>query len=158
MKEKIIEIEVVSPLLLLLVNFFADSTLFCIAFAIFTFTLALDENVSNSIYITTCLLFAFVIVGRLLVLPLTYNLFEKSSKLPLAKQFIDLLKHSYKAKIITLLVVFLLIPPALLFNFNDLWAFFLFKLAFGLLGSYIVLFIYWWIEDKIKARKQKSIE
>jgi hypothetical protein len=101
-------------------------------------------------------LIMFLTFGRLLVLPIAYKKLEKSQRFDLVAKFIQRLKQSWCLKIVVLVIAY--------FSYCNLGASYLdggfyVKLRngffVGLLGNYLVLFAYWFIENKIKQIIQK---
>ena len=102
-------------------------------------------------------------IGRLFILPNFYNWFAGFAKDKYIQDFLYGLRHSL---IVKLLVAILSPIPFIIECFilsdcveSDFWGLldgittlYVFSLFAGLLGSYIVLYIYWCIEDKIKDR------
>ena len=102
-------------------------------------------------------------IGRLFILPNFYNWFAGFAKDKYIQDFLYGLRHSLKVK---LLVAILSPIPFIIECFilsdcveSDFWGLldgittlYVFSLFAGLLGSYIILYIYWYIEDKIKNR------
>ncbi len=148
---------IINIVCLIFVNFCAD--IFWAEILLnFLFLVKYAEETSYDIF-TTALLFlsnAILVIGHFFVLPICYKIMEKRKYFEISQKFIKLLKNSNIAKFVTLLLAFILFPPFM--DFYNISERIILQLIFSLLGSYIVLFIYWWIEDKIKARKQKSIE
>jgi predicted Co/Zn/Cd cation transporter (cation efflux family) len=98
----------------------------------------------------------FFLLSRLLVLPIAYKKLEKSQRFDLVAKFIQRLKQSWHLKIVVLVIAY--------FSYCNLGASYLdggfyVKLRngffVGLLGNYLVLFAYWFIENKIKQIIQK---
>ena len=90
---------------------------------------------------------------RLLVLPFAYKKLENSTNYALVSKFIHKLKQSNYLKLTVLVIAYFCYCPTGLPYFS--WDFdgqLIQGLIFGLLGSYIVLFAWWYIEDKIKNR------
>ena len=98
----------------------------------------------------------FIILGRLLVLPIAYKKLENSKNFELLSEFIKKLRNSLYLKIIILIMVYVF-DRFICFIFFDKEPSFRIShnLLVNLSGCYIVLFIYWFIEDKIKQLKEK---
>jgi hypothetical protein len=101
-------------------------------------------------------LIMFLTFGRLLVLPIAYKKLENSQKFDLVAKFIQRLKQSWRLKIVVLVIAY--------FSFQSVgfpyfyWGFYsqlVNGIFLGLLGNYLVLFAYWFIENKIKQIIQK---
>ena len=104
-------------------------------------------------------------VGRLFILPNFYNWFAGFAKDKYIQDFLYGLRHSLKVKLLVAILspIPFIIECFILSNCaeSDFWGLlegiitlYIFSLFAGLLGSYIVLYIYWYIEDKIKDRKE----
>jgi len=93
-----------------------------------------------------------IILGRLFVLPIAYKKLEKSQEFELVAKFIQKLKSSFYLKIIVLIFAYIFDIIICLTIFWDIkYAFYIVNvLVQSLFFCYIVLFIYWFIEDKIK--------
>lgn len=141
-----------------LANILADSSFICLLFTMSILLFIEPDNNDYSLFtkIILGLIYGFFIIGRLFVLPIAYNIMEKSSKFELSKKYIHLLKTSWKARIIVLAIAFCYFPPLLEFSLKRLQNQLLWTTSMGLFGSYIVLFIYWYISDKIKSFKKKT--
>ena len=102
-------------------------------------------------------------VGRLFILPNFYNWFAGFAKDKYIQDFLYGLRHSLKVKLlvailspIPFIIEFFILSNCAESDFGGLLegiiTLYVFSLFAGLLGSYIVLYIYWYIEDKIKNR------
>ena len=90
---------------------------------------------------------------RLLVLPFAYKKLENSTNYALVSKFIHKLKQSNYLKLTVLVIAyFCYCPTGLPYFSGDFYGQLIQGLIFGLLGSYIVLFAWWYIEAKIKNR------
>ena len=90
---------------------------------------------------------------RLLVLPFAYKKLENSANYDLVSKFIHKLKQSNYLKLTVLVIAyFCYCPTGLPYFSGDFYGQLIQGLIFGLLGSYIVLFAWWYIEAKIKNR------
>lgn len=98
-----------------------------------------------------------LMIGRLFVLPFAYGKLEKSQKFKLIAKFICNLKKSFILKIITLVIVHCIyfISQIKFFHLSFVDSINS-SLIYGITGSYVVLFLYWWIEDLIKNRKKPN--
>ncbi|MGN0017774.1 MAG: hypothetical protein ACI37S_01910 [Candidatus Gastranaerophilaceae bacterium] len=131
----------------------------------------IDTMAGETFIVNLSILILFLLfIARIVALPMLYFLMEKYSKDITLKNFIYNLKNSNKFKI---KILFITVIPALiywllgdfkfnvilerlldfLFNFKD---FILYLLLFSLFGSYLVLYLYWYIEDKAKAYISKQ--
>ena len=90
---------------------------------------------------------------RLLVLPVAYKKLENSTNFYLVSKFIKKLKQSNYLKLTMLVIAyFCYCPTGLPYFSKDFYGQLIQGLIFGLLGSYVILYVYWYIEDKIKNR------
>ncbi len=105
-----------------------------------------------------------IMIGRLFILPNFYNWFVKFAKDKYIQDFLFALRHSLKVKLLVAILspIPFIIECFILFHFVEsdfqklfegIITLYIFSLIAGLLGSYIVLFIWWYIEDKTKNRK-----
>ena len=142
-------------ILILVSNILADTSV------ILTFYLMLSMIISMSEdnFISWLLLFYIILIsmGRNTILPVVYNYIFKNSQISLYRNFINNLKLLNSTKIITvtILTLFSLILNLLLFdikitNLKIVLANVVSSLFIGILGSYIFLFLYWYIRDKFK--------
>ncbi len=121
-------------------------------FAIVMFS-ALGDNIPNIIYSLLDCLIIVLLIGRLFILPIAYKILENSKIFSLLSKFIKILKKSLFLKIIILILSYYLpcvsgISP----DYTNLYKNFIYSLCVGFLGNYLILFIYWYIEDKIKQK------
>ncbi len=147
-------------LLFLLANIFADVT-------IQNFELGFISIMPGFQDEAACLekyIFAAVInlnfLSRIVILPVIYEYIENKSENLILKNFIFHLKKSHKAKFYVLLIntiyTFILISLTLNIYSNFDIKFFIFifvvsilmSLFFGLMGSYIALYLYWYLNKK----------
>lgn len=90
---------------------------------------------------------------RLLVLPFAYKKLENSANYDLVSKFIHKLKQLNYLKLTVLVIAyFCYCPTGLPYFSGDFYGQLIQGLIFGLLGSYSVLFAWWYIEAKIKNR------
>ena len=90
---------------------------------------------------------------RLLVLPFAYKKLENSANYDLVSKFIHKLKQSNYLKLTVLVIAyFCYCPTGLPYFSGDFYGQLIQGLIFGILGSYSVLFAWWYIEAKIKNR------
>lgn len=93
----------------------------------------------------------FIILGRLFVLPIAYKKIENFENFKLLSEFIKKVRNSFYLKIIVLIIVYLFDRFICFISFNTEPAFRIsHNVLVNLSGCYIVLFVYWYIEDKIK--------
>lgn len=97
-----------------------------------------------------------IVIGRLFVLPFAYNKLENSINYKLVSKFIKKLKQSIYLKLTVLLIAYFIFWP---FGFqwfdSGFYGQLIQSVFLGLVGNYLVLYIWWYIEDKIKNRKIK---
>lgn len=147
-------------LLLIIVNLLLADT------AIFSFFLLAKGSILGNF---TDLGYALIImIIRLFVLPIFYNLLKNHTKDKYIQKFLYKLKYSAKTK----LLILILSPIPFIIEFLAIFGsvksglellagigtLYLYSLFCGLFGSYLVLFIYWYIEDKIKKVKKQSAD
>ena len=95
---------------------------------------------------------------RLLVLPFAYKKLENSTNYALVSKFIHKLKQSNYLKLIVLVIAyFCYCPTGLPYFSGDVYGQLIQGAIFGLLGSYIVLYIYWFIEEKINKSDRHRV-
>ena len=100
--------------------------------------------------------FLLVWVVKYFVLPISYKILENSKKFELVAKFIRKLKQSWLLKIFVLIIAYLI---SLITDYisikEDFYIQLLRVMLSDLFGCYIVLFIYWFVEDKIKQAREK---
>ncbi len=113
-------------------------------------------NVYPKYTIIFFMLIYIIVFGRLLVLPIAYNILENSQNFKLASKFIKKLKKSPYLKIIILVISYFSYWPFGIPWFDDGFdGQLMTSVVFGLLGNYIILFLYWFIQDKIRNKINK---
>ena len=139
---------------LLIINLVASIgylVLFILVFGMMMSESSLMFNVSLATMLT-------IIFARLFVLPIAYKKLEKSQEFELVAKFIQKLKSSFYLKIIVLIFAYIFDIIICLIIFRDIK--YVFNIVDVLVQSlffcYIVLFIYWFVEDKIKKIKDKK--
>ncbi len=94
-----------------------------------------------------------IVIGRLFVLPFAYKKLENSENFYLVSKFIQKLKQSNYLKLTVLVISYFIFWP---FGFpwfdSGFYGQLIQSIFLGLVGNYIVLYIWWYIEDKIKNR------
>ena len=94
-----------------------------------------------------------ILIGRLFILPYAYKKLENSANYKLVSKFIHKLKQSNYLKLIVLVIAYVIFWPLGCPWFDSGFYGQLIQSVFlGLVGNYIVLYIYWYIEAKIKNR------
>jgi hypothetical protein len=93
-----------------------------------------------------------------LVLPIAYKKLENSQKFDLVAKFIQRLKQSWCLKIVVLVIAYFSFwAVGFPYFYYGFYPQLIHSLVFGLMGNYLVLYAYWFIEDKIKKIKQKHL-
>ena len=124
-------------------------------FAIVMFS-ALGDNIAPIIYSLLDFLIVVLLIGRLFILPIAYKILENSKNFNLISQFIKILKQSYFLKIVVLILSYYLpCVSGIQSDYTDFYKNFIFSLCVGFLGNYLVLFVYWFIEDKMKSFQER---
>ena len=139
---------------LLLINTFANASPLegCLILILMYYKFTDDISVLqlNWLIILVIIMYLLLIL-RLLVLPIAYKKLENSENYKLISKLIHKLKQSNYLKLTVLVIAyFCYCPTGLPYFSGDFYGQLIQGLIFGLLGSYIVLYIYWYIEDKIK--------
>ena len=141
---------------LLLINIFANASPLegCLILILMyhKFTDEISVLQLNGLTVLVIIIYLLLIL-RLLVLPFAYKKLENSQNYKLVSQFIHKLKQSNYLKLTVLVIAyFCYYPTGVLYFSGDFYGQLIQGGIFGLFGSYIVLYIYWYIEDKIKNR------
>ena len=100
-----------------------------------------------------CAVFLFVtliFIGKFTILPVVYDFILKSSRCVPSIKIICKIKKSSLIKIIVLLILTLFPVFFNKIRLINIFTHIIFSLLFGILGSYIFLFLYWYIKDKFK--------
>lgn len=142
----------IGTITVLLVNFFfIDYKLTAFFFVIFAFQ---PYNSPDYIFYALLLLMIFSVILRLIILPVLYGYMENHSKDKIVLEFIQNLRKSWKWKVGILLFSALTALPFGISNFSQM----LFAtILFTGFSSYLILFIWWWIQDLIKNKKNEII-
>ena len=143
-------------LCLLLINIFANASPLegCLILILMyhKFTDEISVLQLNGLTVLVIIIYLLLIL-RLLVLPFAYKKLENFQNYKLVSQFIHKLKQSNYLKLTVLVIAyFCYCPTGLPYFSGDFYGQLIQGLIFGLLGSYIVLFAWWYIEAKIKNR------
>ena len=113
-----------------------------------------DNIISKIFYNFSFQIIFMILIGRLFILPYAYKKLENSANYKLVSKFIHKLKQSNYLKLIVLVIAYFIFWPLGCPWFDSGFYGQLIQSVFlGLVGNYIVLYIYWYIEDKIKGRK-----
>ena len=131
------------------------------SFAIILLGIAMFEPADNIFakifYDFSFQIILLIVIGRLFVLPFAYNKLENSINYKLVSKFIKKLKQSIYLKLTVLLIAYFIFWP---FGFqwfdSGFYGQLIQSVFLGLVGNYLVLYIWWYIEDKIKNRKVKT--
>ena len=112
-----------------------------------------DNLIAKIFYEYWIQIILLIVIGRLFILPFAYKKLENSQKYKLVSKFIHKLKQSNYLKLTVLIIAYFIFWP---FGFpyfdNGFYGQLIQSVLLGLVGNYIVLYIYWYIEDKIKNR------
>ena len=112
-----------------------------------------DNLIAKIFYEYWIQIILLIVIGRLFILPFAYKKLENSQKYKLVSQFIHKLKQSNYLKLTVLIIAYFIFWP---FGFpyfdSGFYGQLIQSVLLGLAGNYIVLYIYWYIEDKIKNR------
>lgn len=128
------------------------------SFAIILLGIAMFEPADNIFakifYDFSFQIILLIVIGRLFVLPFAYNKLENSINYKLVSKFIKKLKQSIYLKLTVLLIAYFIFWP---FGFqwfdSGFYGQLIQSVFLGLVGNYLVLYIWWYIEDKTKNRK-----
>lgn len=145
--------------LILFVNIFMASSYFTWIYLMGI--IAIELMFGDSFGLLYMFLLALILIMKFLYLPILYSLLGKYSKNKIVKSFIYNLKNNKKFRIKVLVLVSI---PTIILSFrqagydefwSDIMAFtntFIIQFTFiDLLGSYVVLFLWWWIRGELKS-------
>lgn len=142
-------------ILILISNILADTSVILTLYLMFFMIISISED--DFLFWLIIFYIILISLARNTILPVVYNCIFEKSQISLSKYFINKLKMSNYTKIITvtLLTLFSEILNILLFdieitNFKIMLANIVSLFFVGILGSYIFLFLYWYIKDKFK--------
>ena len=143
-----------SIICLLIINIIASIGSFVIILLGIAMFEPYDNLIAKIFYDFSFQIILLIVIGRLFVLPFTYNKLENSQNYKLISKFIHKLKQSNYLKLIVLVIAYFIFWPLGCPWFDSGFYGQLIQSVFlGLVGNYIVLYIYWYIEDKIKNSK-----
>ena len=112
-----------------------------------------DNLIAKIFYEYWIQIILLIVIGRLFILPFAYKKLENSQKYKLVSQFIHKLKQSNYLKLAVLIIAYFIFwPLGFPSSNNGFYGQLIQSVLLGLAGNYIVLYIYWCIEDKIKDR------
>lgn len=138
---------------LLIINIIASIGSFVIILLVIAMFEPSDNIISKIFYNFSFQIIFMILIGRLLILPFAYKKLENSANYKLVSKFIHKLKQSNYLKLIVLVIAYFIFWP---FGFpwfdSGFYGQLIKSVLLGLVGNYLVLYIYWFIEDKIKNR------
>lgn len=115
--------------------------------------MSMNDNPPIKFLHSLMIITVFIILGRLFVLPIAYKKLENSKKFELLSKFIKKIRNSFYLKVIVLIIIYIFDRFICFISFDTEPAFRIsHNLLVNLSGCYIFLFIYWYIEDKIKQK------
>jgi hypothetical protein len=141
-------------LCLLIIHLFVYALPFVLPnIGVFVLVSIIDEEVLMKYYnIFSLVLLVALTLIRFMVLPIVYKKLENSRRFDLVAKFIQRLKQSWCLKFVVLVIAYFSFWSILFpYFFGGFYLQLSSGLLFGLLGDYLVLFVYWFIEDKIKV-------
>lgn len=141
----------------ILINLFADTSFYMPNLCAFVIIYSMGDDSSTLLIEFLLILNLLLLFIRLLVLPIAYKKLEYSQDFELISQFIHKLKQSWCLKFLVLIITYFSswCYGTTWFNGGFSNQFFL-SLIDGLLGSYLVLFLYWYIEGIVKDKRRKN--
>lgn len=141
--------------LLIIINIIASIGSFVIILLGIAMFEPYDNIIAKIFYDFSFQIIFLIVIGRLFVLPFAYKKLENSENYKLISKFIHKLKQSNYLKLTVLVIAYFIFWP---FGFpwfdSGFYGQLIQSVFLGLVGNYIVLYIYWYIEDKIKDRKE----
>lgn len=144
-----------SIICLLIINIIASIGSFVIILLGIAMFEPYDNIIAKIFYDFSFQIIFLIVIGRLFVLPFAYKKLENSENYKLISKFIHKLKQSNYLKLTVLVIAYFIFWP---FGFpwfdSGFYEQLIQSVFLGLVGNYIVLYIYWYIEDKIKDRKE----
>ena len=138
---------------LLIINIIASIGSFVIILLVIAMFEPSDNIISKIFYDFSFQIIFLIVIGRLLILPFAYKKLENSANYKLVSKFIYKLKQSNYLKLIVLVIAYFIFWPLGCPWFSSgFYGQLIQSVLLGLVGNYLVLYIYWFIEDKIKNR------
>ena len=138
---------------LLIINIIASIGSFVIILLVIAMFEPSDNIISKIFYDFSFQIIFLIVIGRLLVLPFAYKKLENSANYKLVSKFIHKLKQSNYLKLLVLVITYFIFWPLGCPWFSSgFYGQLIQSVLLGLVGNYLVLYIYWFIEDKIKNR------
>ena len=138
---------------LLMINIIASIGSFVIILLVIAMFEPSDNIISKIFYNFSFQIIFMILIGRLFILPYAYKKLENSANYKLVSKFIHKLKQSNYLKLIVLVIAYFIFWPLGCPWFSSgFYGQLIQSVLLGLVGNYLVLYIYWFIEDKIKNR------
>ena len=138
---------------LLIINIIASIGSFAIILLVIAMFEPSDNIISKIFYNFSFQIIFMILIGRLFILPYAYKKLENSANYKLVSKFIHKLKQSNYLKLIVLVIAYFIFWPLGCPWFGSgFYGQLIQSVLLGLVGNYLVLYIYWFIEDKIKNR------
>lgn len=141
-------------LLFLFANIFADVSILCSLYLIISLTNIIAEN---ECYYFIDLYLLLILFGRLAILPFIYDYLLQKPNYSILQKLLFKLKKQNMLKYLFILVLptFFIFLNLYISNIEidtpkTIFAHILMSFFTGILGSYIFLFLYWYIKDKFK--------
>ena len=110
--------------------------------------------------------FCFVIVNKIFLLPIFYNVYHNTVKTESLRKILHDFRYSWRLKISFLLIIFIIMPLIISlvlvlspdgYSFEEIFIEnFRFNIILGAYQAYLILFLYWWIEDIVLKKKKSS--
>lgn len=141
-------------IIVLLVNFFfIDYKLTLLSILILVPIFEKNDSLSGFGYVVT-IIFLILTILRLIILPILYGYMENHSKDKIVLGFIQNLRKSWKWKfgVLSLTMTSLILPTT-----GDYSNIYIAIIIFTGFSSYLILFIWWWIQDLIKKKKNEIV-
>ncbi len=143
---------------LLIINIIASIGSFVIILLVIAMFEPSDNIISKIFYDFSFQIIFLIVIGRLLVLPFAYKKLENSANYKLVSKFIHKLKQSNYLKLLVLVIAYFIFWPLGCPWFSSgFYGQLIQSVLLGLVGNYLVLYIYWYIEAKIKKQDKKLI-
>ena len=141
-------------LCLLIINIIASIGSFVIILIGIAMFEPYDNIIAKIFYDFSFQIILLIVIGRLFVLPYAYKKLENSQNYKLISKFIHKLKQSNYLKLTVLVIAYFIYwPVGFPSSNNGFYGQLIQSVFLGLVGNYIVLYIYWFTEDKIKNSK-----
>ena len=138
---------------LLIINIIASIGSFVIILLVIAMFEPSDNIISKIFYNFSFQIIFMILIGRLFILPYAYKKLENSANYKLVSKFIHKLKQSNYLKLLVLVIAYFIFWPLGCPWFDSgFYGQLIQSVLLGLVGNYLVLYIYWFIEDKIKNR------